>query len=236
VDPGTLYGALDKWLPGGLAPDQRDPGVPAGVRHVPGAHGSDAIDMEAGLAAIGGNQRLYQSLLSRFAVHYGSGLFQLREMLERGDFPGASRLAHTIKGVAANLGMRRVTELTKTMETSLPEVPPDESLLAEYETAMREALDCIAGLGISVRRIAVGTRELSEGCRRELLAFLGTLARRVETDWGTVQRELESYMATVDQTPYAEQMEQLMASVNDFDIIGIGRHLAPLCRHLEAAA
>ncbi|MDR1856713.1 MAG: response regulator [Desulfovibrio sp.] len=234
VDPKILYEVLDRWLPGGLAAKRAGtPGASdGGSASVP----RDIINQDAGLAAIGGNRKLYDSLLTRFAVHYGQGLSEMRDLLDKGEFAVASRLAHTIKGVAANLGMRRLTELTKTMEASLPEVPPDETLLADYERAMSDVLDHIKSLNLTTRIAVPGSGELSPEQRGELLVFLRSVARRVETDWGTVQSELESHMASVDRTPYAEGMDQLMASVNDFDLAGINRQIPELCRRLEEAA
>ena len=124
VNPAALYAALEEWLPGGLAhnpmreaerPEENaDGATPPAVPPSPPLH--QAINAKAGLATVGGNEKLYNELLVRFVEHYGQSAAQLRDLLEHGDYRGAARLAHTVKGVAANLGVEQITELTRQME------------------------------------------------------------------------------------------------------------------------
>ncbi|MDR1660768.1 MAG: response regulator [Desulfovibrio sp.] len=141
VDLQELYAALQRWLPGGLADaagETRDGSARTGAAE----GGRDApINTDAGLATTGGNKKLYHNLLNRFVERYGQGMSLLRELLEKESYADASRLAHTIKGVAANLGMKRITDITKSIESCLPDVPPGENLLEQFEEAMREAIE-----------------------------------------------------------------------------------------------
>ena len=245
VNPAALYAALEEWLPGGLAhnpmreaerPEENaDGATPPAVPPSPPLH--PAINAKAGLATVGGNEKLYNELLVRFVEHYGQSAAQLRDLLEHGDYRGAARLAHTVKGVAANLGVEQITELTRQMEDCLPDVPPAENLLQGFETAMAEALEQIRLLqkhnGLAA---TAGDMRLADEHRHTLLDLLGELPQRMETDWGGVESALEAFIPLVEGTPYAEELSRVLAAVNDFNPADMAGHAELLRRHLSGDA
>ena len=237
VDPAALYAALERWLPGGLehnplvqnAGPEQAPESENGASEFDMMRGSEAavaepecpaVNVEAGLATVGGNHDLYRELLLRFVDHYGDSARELRGLLACGDLRGAARLAHTVKGVAANLGVERVCRLTRRMESTLPMTLPSESLMDEFEESMNEVLlrvRCLEGMGSMA---TAGTMHLDEEHREALLALLALLAELpelMETDWGNAESSLERFIPFVDGTPYAEDLSAILASVKDFD-------------------
>jgi HPt (histidine-containing phosphotransfer) domain-containing protein len=77
----------------------------------------DGLTVEAGLLAAGGREELYLRLLTRFVDSQVPG--EVRSLVERGDFDGARRAAHTLKGVAATLGAHRVRDDAAALEMVL---------------------------------------------------------------------------------------------------------------------
>lgn len=73
---------------------------------------------------------------------------QLSEALERGDVQTAFRAAHTLKGVAANLGLERLRALASDMTECLRrgELSGAQARLAETETAYRRVLAALEEL------------------------------------------------------------------------------------------
>ncbi|MDA5483057.1 CHASE domain-containing protein [Yersinia intermedia] len=67
------------------------------------------IDVEPALNRLGGDISLYQKMLSLFAADLATFPTQLDVLMTQGDHQSASRLLHTIKGLAAQLG---ATELS----------------------------------------------------------------------------------------------------------------------------
>ena len=226
--------ALEQWLPGGLehnplpqsaAPEQslarENGGSELDVMRDSAAAIAEpdcpAINVEAGLATVGGNHDLYSELLLRFVEHYGDSARELRGLLAFGDLRGAARLAHTVKGVAANLGVERVCRLTRRMENSLPLSPPSESLIDEFEESMNEVLMRVRCLEGASRTPTTGSMHLDEEHREGLLVLLAELPDLVETDWGNAESSLERFLPFVDGTPYAEDLSAVLAAVKDFD-------------------
>lgn len=240
VDPAALYAALEEWLPGGLAHNpmreaEQSEKNADGATPPPPLH--PVINAKAGLATVGGNGKLYNELLVRFVEHYGQSAAQLRDLLEHGDYRGAARLAHTVKGVAANLGAEQITELIRQMEGRLPDVPPGEDLLQGFETAMTEALEQICLLQKHNSSSATdGDMRLAGEHRHALLGLLAELPQRMETDWGGVESALEAFMPLVEGTPYAEELSRVLAAVNDFNPADMAGHAELLCRHLSEDA
>lgn len=250
VDPAALYAALEKWLPGGLEFNplvqnavsgpiwegksggsnldvMRDPAPAVSEPEYP------AVNVEAGLATVGGNHELYRELLLRFVDHYGDSARELRGLLACNDLRGAARLAHTVKGVAANLGVERVCSLTRRMENALPLTPPGENLIDEFEESMNEVLlrvRCLEGTG---HMPTTGSLHLDEDHREGLLALLAELPELMETDWGNAESSLERFIPFVDGTPYAADLSAILASVKDFDNGALQGQAAALQRRLR---
>jgi len=68
----------------------------------------DGLDTRDGLARVGGNVTLYQKLLRQFADQEATFAARLGSALADGDAALAERLAHTLKGVAGNIGATSV--------------------------------------------------------------------------------------------------------------------------------
>ena len=97
------------------------------------------INTAEGLSRVGGSMVLYKKLLGKFTDgHY---LDELDGFLTAGDMEGATRSAHTIKGVAANLGLTALTAAALKLETFLKngEIHPESlsELRAVYEITER---------------------------------------------------------------------------------------------------
>ncbi len=62
------------------------------------------IDIKTGLKRVAGNRNLFRNLLVQFYTDYQYAGAEIRTMLDQGNAEGVRILAHTIKGVAGNMG------------------------------------------------------------------------------------------------------------------------------------
>ncbi|CAI3239286.1 response regulator [uncultured Desulfovibrio sp.] len=262
VDPTALYDALCRWLPGGLpccpdtgtapvgptpdasSPDKTTATASAGddEKIAPDAARPDAtpsdppINFEAGLATVGGNNGLYSDLLLRFMEHYGDSPRELEALLAAGDYRAAARLAHTVKGVAANLGVERIRKLTTEMEANLPHSAPPQELMTDFAHSMAEALAQISTLQRHGDATTGGQRRLSAARLEALHEVLETLPERMITDWGGAEAALARFAPLTQGTPYAGDVTDILHRLRDFDTEGMARRANLLLERLENPA
>jgi len=109
----------------------------------------EGLDTADGLRRVGGNRKLYLDLLRQFVAAEHDAPARIREQLAGGDGAAAERTAHTIKGVAGNLGARDVQAAADKLERALKDgtSPADawcdrlESALSPLIRGVRAALD-----------------------------------------------------------------------------------------------
>jgi len=94
------------------------------------------IDVKDALNRVGGNMDLYKRLLKRFVE--GTQLGELNTVLQAGNAEEASRLAHTIKGVAANLSLIKLRDVTMDLELVIKGNLDHSAKLAELNETYNE--------------------------------------------------------------------------------------------------
>ena len=91
----------------------------------------EGLDTKDGLTRVAGNQKLYLKLLRQFAEQQGPSVEQITAALAQGDTALAERLAHTLKGVAGNIGAKPVQAAAGALEKLIR----DRAAAAEMESA-----------------------------------------------------------------------------------------------------
>jgi HPt (histidine-containing phosphotransfer) domain-containing protein len=81
------------------------------------------IDFEDGLMRTQNNKKLYIRLLNMFVEDYADSIFGIKKAMQENNWVDAKRIAHTLKGVAGNLGAKFLAEAAADFETvfNLPE-------------------------------------------------------------------------------------------------------------------
>jgi two-component system sensor histidine kinase/response regulator len=128
LDPALLFDTLSKIPRRG--PDVANLGTGAAEAAV--ASPSDVppvegLDSASALRRVGGNTRLFLKLLRQFASQQAGAVGEIRAALAANDVESATRLAHTLKGVAGNLGAGDVQDSAAAVETLLRDRSPAEA-------------------------------------------------------------------------------------------------------------
>jgi two-component system sensor histidine kinase/response regulator len=98
------------------------------------------LDRKAGLSRVGGNQALYQKLLRQFVEQQAPAVEQIRGALDKKDVALAERLAHTLKGVAGNIGATHVQSAAGALEKAIRDGAPVDRI----ESAMQQVATMLA--------------------------------------------------------------------------------------------
>jgi len=113
IDPDLLYRTVlafagQRVVPRASAASEAPPSTePMGIA---------GIDTVGGLHRVGGNERLYHAMLRQYAEDQAGTPAALRAAFAAGDMKTAERLAHTLKGVSATLGIKRPSEAAAIVE------------------------------------------------------------------------------------------------------------------------
>jgi PAS domain S-box-containing protein len=129
VEPEALYACLLKWLP--ERPRSEAKSAPASAALAVAADASrgdpDAAFLEGipglnsaqGLKGVRGQAGFLARLLRTFAADQPGNLAELRRALDDGDITTARRIAHTLKGSSATLGLDRMSQRAAELEASI---------------------------------------------------------------------------------------------------------------------
>jgi signal transduction histidine kinase/CheY-like chemotaxis protein len=123
----------------------------------------EGLDTAAGLSRTRGKRDLYLSLLKQFVADFQSFQEQAIQLLRNGSLNDAQRLAHSLKGVAANLGALRLADAASEMEQMLRRGEHSRSAL---DNVVHELAPLVGGLadyfGIDLTYTSVSQSELVE--------------------------------------------------------------------------
>ena len=155
VDPERLRAALASWIP------ERDSGIDGTARKsLPSAGDSvdenpgvtKQIDTAKGLMFIGGNVSSYHRLLGKFAETHAGDAQQLERMVNEGELAGAELVAHSLKGIAATLGMEDIRKITMSLEHKIHRGLGKDDLSADIaaltvalHAAVKEIMSILSG-------------------------------------------------------------------------------------------
>jgi len=123
IDPDALFSTLLRW-----AKPRAEPGlqVPSGRSPVSANNGEESplpqvagVNVADGLHRVAGNRSLYFKLLSEFVTQQAGAAGQIAAAVSAGDRSLAVRLAHTVKGVAGNLGITDLQTAAEKLEKAI---------------------------------------------------------------------------------------------------------------------
>ncbi|MES2898818.1 MAG: response regulator [Pseudomonadota bacterium] len=142
VDPEKLYSTLARWLGHAMPPR-----VAAPVRDQGALPGLTGIDSALGLRHVAGNSALYLQLLERFRTSQRSAAEDIRADFDAGRFDAASKRAHTLRGVAGNIGARDLQAIAQVLEDGL-RVPGGDHMqlvqrIATLDSTLGKALSAL---------------------------------------------------------------------------------------------
>lgn len=224
IDPELLFVTLARWTKPRTSPAKEPEAVDAPAPSAPSGSlpdGLPGIDLAKGLRRLAGNESLYRSLLVKFHQGYGDMDVKIRETWDAGDAETARRMAHTLKGVAGNLGAETLASAAATFETRLKESTPPVSLGDFSETAELGAALAVVreGLGRWLGAESEAPREVSsevptDGEFSKELKVLRDLAAAADF---SAKEACSRLLERVRGTPLAARLERVATALERYD-------------------
>jgi PAS domain S-box-containing protein len=194
INAKKLYGALVKWIhpqeknelhfevekkPAfheSLAKDSEDKMKPL-PSEMPG------LDIQAGLAIVSGKEKLYRKLLGKFERDYSHSAEIIRKAWENGELKEAERQAHTVKGVAASIGAKSLSDSAEEIESAIRNnngLNKDE-LLIQFDQDLKQLLESLKELNLIKTEMAVTEKNVASTDPKILLEALSNIQPHVKS-------------------------------------------------------
>ena len=186
----------------------------------------DGIDLDWGIERVGGNRQLYFNLLRNFYHKHQNDEQVLLQLLTQNQHQDAQRLAHTLRGVAGNIGARLfekdAAELEKALRTNSepPQTLATGLLWQHFSEAFRQLFSGLKSSGVLLQS---QTAEVTEpplevdirGCHTELVTLAGFLS---QGDVGSGE-----YLQQIEALLPPELASQLRGLIDEFDFEQAGK-------------
>ena len=147
IDPDAMFATVIRWIKPRRAQTSEAPAQKveaASSQNLPDLPEINGVDIKDGLKRVGGNRRLYRDLLMKFAAKHSDAGLQISDALHIGDRSTAERIAHTVKGVAGNIGIRPVQFAAEKLEKAIRESDSAAStMLQDFTSVLRTQIDAI---------------------------------------------------------------------------------------------
>ena len=145
IDTKQLFTALNRWIKPGkrkTPPTQ----IPKEEIKAPADESFPDLpgfDVEKGLEILGGNKSLYRNLLVKLYEDFSDSAQRIKDLLDKNDEENAEILAHTVKGVGANLGALKLSKLAADLEnaTRTKSTGDYEKMLSAFEKELKLVSD-----------------------------------------------------------------------------------------------
>jgi signal transduction histidine kinase/DNA-binding response OmpR family regulator/HPt (histidine-containing phosphotransfer) domain-containing protein len=225
IDPDKLFSALLKWVKPGdreiperlkqKINDNEQTGNKKLLATISG------IDIKSGLSRVGGNEKLYMNLLVKFYRGYADSVTQIRAALEKKDMELGTRLAHTVKGVAGNLGARKLQMAGGEVESAFHKGNMEniDNLLDDFDQNIKTIMDGLKDFVTAVE--ATGNKKLEKketGDISVLLTLLQELSPHVKRKKPKPCKEIMAQMNKLkwpdDITPKIKELNKLIGKYN----------------------
>ncbi len=231
IDPHELMRVLGRWA-------QREGTVNLAVSPTAVAQAADGaaaalfidgVDTKAGLARTGGKPEQYANLLRRFAERHANDSAEMSRALEAGDKALAQRLAHTLKGVAATMGVNAVSAAAQRIEEAL-------KTGEDIGNGVGDLADCLAPAIAGIRSTIVEPPPASAppaASAAECADQLRTLKILLENDDGEAADFIVKISPGLAGVVPADEMAALSRTVGEYDFPAALIALDSVCRRLS---
>ncbi len=238
IDPDQMFATIKKWIkvrhPEGQAAESTsvkvEPAPAQAVTQIPEIEGVDQAD---GLKRVGGNSRLYRELLVKFSAKFHHADEEVDAALKSGDREAAQRTAHTVKGVAGNLGIKGIQLAAEKLEKAIRE--NDEklpSILKEFTSLLHPQ---VASLDRALGEVAAPLSD--NGVKKTFdaaAAALGVARLRILLDAsdGDSEETFRTLKGILSGHVEKARLDALSADIGEFEFSGAIEKLDDIAKEL----
>ncbi len=216
VDVADLYTKLALWISGTPSPAPFSEKTDTTSQTV----ADFLIDKKGALARLGNNHDMYRRLLDRLRQDQSDSVARIRAALTSGDRDTARRLAHTIKGLAGNIGAVDLAHSAFQLEQGIAGSDAEELISAQLEQLGSDLERVFAAIDerpvperIAIQRVD----DVPVATNISLAADLASLYALLQTDDADATRRLQEMTSVLSQHMTAEEFDRLNRLVTHYE-------------------
>ncbi|MDM8540956.1 response regulator [Desulfococcaceae bacterium HSG9] len=236
IDPPELNAALVRWIKPKIkecklqfakeTPDLRNrvfPKNPISKRPI-SSNGLPQqmpdLDIDTALKRLGGNRKLLKKLLINFADDYSDITEILRKALASGDTEYIRRTAHTIKGVAGNIGADKLSEVAAELEAASVNGFPNDEIMNHFETVLNRTTASAGTLKTQPPKVPAAVSDSSpksDTDREKLASLLSELDGYLEHGQFKAAQLIDILKPLLSGPDFREPLERLEEHIDDYN-------------------
>jgi two-component system sensor histidine kinase/response regulator len=219
IDPQAMFHTLARWVgPSSIAAHSALAAYRSSLQPIPDIEGLDAA---AGLKRVGGNRKLYLSVLRQFMDKEASAGIKVSAALAAGDYHAAEHIAHTVRGVAGNVGFTELHDAAASLEKAIKArngvnqaAMNFEDSLSRCSAALRKVLTAQSAVSVAVTAASsddlMKLKALLERSDGEAVDYLLGHRSTIRAAFGQTQYEL--FEKAVKEFDFETALKQLRAA------------------------
>ena len=189
IDVEQLFSCLGRWIQPGVRGFEPTAETAKTVETAPDApqnqlpQAIEGINLKEGLMRVGGNEKLYRSILMKLRDDYAKTDQEIKGLLKSEKDGEAERLAHSIKGVAGNVGATALQEAGAVLEHAINQGEADtyEEKISAFGKVLNNLTKALGVLGGEEKETPGSDKAGPEATPRELAAALEELVPLLKT-------------------------------------------------------
>ena len=227
IDPDELFGALVKWIAPSKFKRKKVSKAKAKKNPVPTKKAIilNELDTEDGLRRVRGDTKLYNKILSKFTDRAKNYIEDLLNIYGGKDREEAIRSAHSLKGVAANIGAKKLHTAAEKLQSALKEEKPKDpalkKIIKSVKTELIKVLVAIKKYQSSLEPKDV--EEVKPSARiqlPEINKLIADLMNNLKDYNSAASDSFEQLNKALSKHDFKSTLERLGKSVSEYDVQG----------------
>ncbi|MGL1890950.1 MAG: response regulator [Spirochaetaceae bacterium] len=195
IIPHDLWQALTTWIKPGdrELPESfiQDNNSVESELNIPTIKG---INTNLGLKNVNGNKKLYLNIIKKFREEYSNILSEIEDAVKVENFELAVRLAHTVKGVAGNIGASELQKKAEVVESTIKEEIDDKKVLEEFGNTLLDLIKELKSLELDQDNSIIRDKQITdEDLKIKLKEAVDSLKSRKPKPAISILEQLEEF-------------------------------------------
>jgi CheY-like chemotaxis protein len=230
IDVDQLFSTLKKWikpkdsaaLPIHPLKESEESSSERLPDELPGIH------IKSALNRLGGNKKLFKTLLKEFDRDYQNAADDISKALDKQDFKTVLLLSHTLKGVAGNISAYQLQSAARDLEGAIEQARLDDLniFIDKVQNALAQLLKSIQSIqSIQSLKGKETNEDISSYTETSLdrtivVPLLTELTEIIKSGNVAFEQTLEALIKSLRGIGFAKELKQLEACLDRFDFEG----------------